>query len=202
MATSSPAATAPLLNTTAPTDPDASSEHMHTAVLIAYLVVLPAIWIAPPAFSFFRRHRLSNVLRGAEPEPAALVDASVNQLEVAEEARKRLHARVNHSVWQLGWMLVHTGLAPYYVVSLIRVGVPIIDIQPVVGSYILQTTITLPALMLLFLSVQPIETARIDNLLRLLNFIIMSKKMWRIQQRPCMMICRRYLYFLLRAQIA
>ena len=108
MASSSPNATAPLLNTTAPTDADASSEHIHTVVLVVYLVVLPAIWIAPSAFSFFR-HRFSNVLRGAEPEPASPVDASVNQLEVAEEARKRLHARASHSVWQLGWtLLAHT----------------------------------------------------------------------------------------------
>ena len=98
MASSSPAATAPLLKTTDPTDSDASSEHIYTVVLVAYLVVLPAIWIAPPAFSFFR-HRIGNVLHGAKPEPASPVDASVNQLEVAEEARRRLHARVNHSVW-------------------------------------------------------------------------------------------------------
>ena len=152
MASSSPAATAPLLNTTAPTDPDASSEHVYTVVLVVYLVVLPAIWIAPPAVSFFCR-RLGDVLRGAGPVTASPVDASVNQLEVAEEARRKLHARVNHSVWQLGWMLLHAGLTPFYIVNLVRMGVSIIDIQPVVGSYVLHTTIAVPGVLLLLLSV-------------------------------------------------
>ena len=162
----SPPATAPPLNATGSAMADDNSEQMYTAVLILYLVVLPAIWIAPPAISFFRRHRLGNVLRGAEPEPAALVDASVNQLEVAEEARKRLHARVNHSLWQLGWTLCHAGMMPFYVVSLVRVGVPIIDIQPVVGSAPLHITVTFWAWALLTLSVQPIENARIDKVIR------------------------------------
>ena len=83
-----------------PATPDDSSQRI-TVVLVCYLVVLPALWIAPVAFDFFRRRR-----RGAEPkEPvtASLVDASVNQLEVAEQARKRLQARVNRTLWQLGW---------------------------------------------------------------------------------------------------
>ena len=95
-----------------------------------YLAVLPALWIAPPAIDFFRRRR-----RRAEPVTASLVDASVNQLEEAEQARRRLHMRVSRTLWQLGWTLVHTSSLPYYVFTLVRIGAPIADIQPIVGSF-------------------------------------------------------------------
>ena len=159
MAASSPATTAPLLNTTALSDPDDSSKRI-TVVLIVYLVVLPAMWAAPIALDFFR-HRF----RRGEPVSASLVDASVNQLEVAEQARRRLHARVNQTVWQLGWTLCHSCTMVYYVISLIRIGVSIIDIQPVVGSYILHLGGAVWSSPLFTLSVQPIETSRLDKIL-------------------------------------
>ena len=161
MAPSSPAATAPpLVNTTAQPDTDDSSEQMYTA-LVFYLVVLPALWIAPPAIDYLRRRR-----RGVEPVTALLVDATVNQLEAAEQARRRLHMRVNRTLWQLGWMVVHTASIPYYVRSLVRVGVPITNIEPIVGSFTLHLAFCYPAWQLLLLSVQPIENARIDKVIR------------------------------------
>ena len=72
----------------------------------------------------------------------------------------------DHTVWQLGWMLIHLGHMPFYVVSLVRMGIPIMDIQPVVGSIMLHYIYVPVGFTLILLSVQPIETARIDKLLR------------------------------------
>ena len=55
---------------------------------------------------------------------------------------------------------------PFYVVSLVRMGIPIMDIQPVVGSYILHEVVVAPGTALVMLSIQPTETARLDHLLR------------------------------------
>ena len=155
---SSPGATAPPLLSTADED---SSERI-AWVLIFYLAVVPALWIAPLVFSFLRRR-----LRGDKPATASPDDASLNKLEVAEQARKRLRARVSGTVWQVGWMIFILSVTPYLAAVVSQYSkMPIIDIQPVVGNFIIHWTFAPFGLVLVMLSVQPTEAQRIDNILR------------------------------------
>ena len=160
--------------TTTPTTlPDDSAER-RMWVLIWWLVILPAFWVAPPAYTWLKS-KFSR--KRKEPSPAAAsasaasarssATESATKLEEAEQSRRRLHTRVTGAVWQVGWMLIHFSCLPYYATSLVRWGVtPTMDVQRVTGSFVLYA-IGLPwGLFLLTLSLQPTEAKRIRGVLK------------------------------------
>ena len=94
-------------NGNATSTPDISSSEPLTWVLILYVGILPTIWIAPIVYSCWKRKRS----RAPPPinAPASTSGHSsieVAKLQAAEQSRKRLHERVNDTIWQLGWMLM------------------------------------------------------------------------------------------------
>ena len=139
-------------------------------VLIWYLGVLPAVWIAPLVFSCCRRLRFRGGATEHSPDAHVAiteVGATAAQLEAAEQACRRLHLRVNGSLWQLGWILSTTAILPLVPVTIVRRGGPTaMDPTPVVGSYVLYCALLPWGLSMTMLSVRPSEAARIRGVLR------------------------------------
>ena len=132
-------------------------------VFIWYLSVLPAVWVAPCVFSCFR-HLIRSQGNATSLRLATEASAEAAQLEAAEQARKRLHARVSGAVWQVGWVLMWFGFIVFVITACIRMGAPkAIDVQPIMGSYVLNVAYIHPGFALMFLSIQPIEAARIRS---------------------------------------
>ena len=156
-------------NATSPMPDDSAERRMW--VLIWYLVILPALWVAPLAYTWLKskvsRKESSTAATTAPSTSAASASSSAAKLEEAEQSRRRLHTRVTGAVWQVGWMLIHLSCLPYYATSLYRWGAtPTMDIQQVVGNFVLHA-IGLPwGLFLLTLSLQPTEAKRIRGVLK------------------------------------
>ena len=95
-------------------------------------------------------------------------------LEAAEQKRKRLHARVNDTLWQAGWMLMGLGLTPWLVTILVWTmgATPAMDIQIVVGHYRYHMAMAPWAFTLLAGSIDPTEAKRIIGLCQLTVFFL------------------------------
>lgn len=157
-------------------------EEVITWTLIWYLGVFPALALAPRIFSCCRRWLRACSIRSAARSPTALeanatASAAAAKLEAAEQAKKRLHARVSGGVWQAGWMICHLAFIPYYSTNLSRFGVqgPATRITQVVGSYPLHLAYVFFGVTLVTLSIAPTEAKRIRSVL---HFWILFSGLW------------------------
>ena len=103
--------TANLSEANSTSTPLISSSERVTWVLIWYLGILPALWLAPAIYSWlksskrmckcgFRQHESAPISTAAIVSLRSSSEAA--KLEAAEQSRKRLHARVNGALWQAG----------------------------------------------------------------------------------------------------
>ena len=157
-------------------------------VLITYLGILPAVWVAPILYQ--RRCKRKRERGDAKIAAASISTHSSSEaanLEAAEKSRERLHARVSGALWQAGWMIIWFSTMPFFGEVLVRIGAPpAMDIEQVVGGYLFHMALASCAWYCLMLSVQPTEAKRISGILRTTMvtygiigiFIVMGSLSW------------------------
>ena len=151
--------------------PDITSSERIAWVLIWYLVILPAVWLTPVVYSWLRwlRRRHGKTVQTEAASASVISSSEAAMLEAAEQSRRRLHARVNNTLWQAGWVLIWLSQMPFVPYALVGMGAtPAMDITEIVGNHRYHLALVPWAAGLFLASIDPTEAKRIFSVVRLI----------------------------------